>query len=183
MNVNTALLAGFAAGLAALGAAPAGAAAVVKSTETPAFISALPDGWSPSPDESALRLSGPSDENGLASLIAIRYYPAGDKSFPDADAYVRRQTTPSRFDPEGAPPAVVAAARAAGRKARRVVKDRPRTAHAGSMNSRQVPSREELVVVRGGRGFYVLSYAAPLTIFDRNRAAFLAVLAGFKPKL
>jgi hypothetical protein len=167
---------------AALGAASASAADVARSTETAAFASALPKGWAPSYEDAALRLSGPADDDGVVATIAVRYYSAGDKSFPDADVYVKRQSTPSRFDPDGAKPAVVSETRAAGRKARRIVKDRPRTAHPGSMNAAEVPAREEIVVVRGAKGFYVLTYAAPLTTFDGNRAAYLAVLAGFKPK-
>jgi hypothetical protein len=180
-KTSLARLAAALAALAMLSAAPAWAA-VAKSTETAAFAAVLPEGWSPSRDDAALRLSGPSDENGLASLIAIRYYAAGDKSFPNAESYVKRQSTPSRFDPDGAKPAAVSAARVAGRKATRIVKDRPRTAHPASMNAKEVQFREEIVVVRGDKGFYVLTYAAPLALFDENRPAFASSLAGFKPK-
>jgi hypothetical protein len=163
-------------------AAPSRAAAVSKSTDTGTFASALPDGWSPREEPDALILSGPVDENRLKALIVVRYYPAGDKTFSSADAYVKRQSAATIFDPPGAKPASVSSVQVAGVKARRIARELAKTANPGRMNSKEIPSREELVVVPGKSGFYVLSYAAPLALYDGNRTAFLTVLNGFKPK-
>jgi hypothetical protein len=179
--MNIPLLAVCAALTAANARAAAAANAVSKSTQTPSFAAALPEGWSPRQEPNAMLLTGPSDENRIRSRIVVRYYPPGDKTFSGADAYVKRQSSATMFDPPDAKPAVVTPTEAAGRKARRIVKELTKTADPGKMSSREIPSREELVVVEGKSGFYVLSYSAPAALFDANRAAFLAVLNAFKP--
>jgi hypothetical protein len=172
---------GLAAALASARAASS-TSAPAKTESAPTFVSAVPAGWITSRDEGALRFAGPADENGLAARIVVRYYSPGDKSFADADAYVRRQSAATPFDPPGAKPAAVTALRAAGRKARRIVRESSVSVPPNSMNAKDVPTREELVVLPAARGFYVLSYDAPSALFDKNRAAFELVLAGFKPK-
>lgn len=52
-----------------------------------------------------------------------------------------------------------------------------------SMKSKEVPTRQEQVVVPAKRGFFVLMNDAPASLAAPNRAAVKAVLAGLKPKL
>jgi hypothetical protein len=181
MSARGFLPAAIAAALALTAPSARAADGVALSTRTPEFAAGLPEGWSPRAEANALLFAGPSDENRIRSSIVVRYYPPGADGFADADAYVKRQSSPSIFDAADAKPAVVSPAEAAGRKARRIVKELTKTADPGKMNSREIPSREELLVVEGKRGFYVLSYAAPVSLFGRNRPAFVAVLKAFKP--
>ena len=83
-------------GLAAALAAARAAAAVpprasAEALDAPAFVTAVPAGWAGSRDEGAVRFAGPADENRQAAQIVVRYYAPGNKTFRDADAYVRRQ--------------------------------------------------------------------------------------------
>ncbi|MBI3564258.1 MAG: hypothetical protein HY079_03570 [Elusimicrobia bacterium] len=147
------------------------------------FECPTPPGWSSAVEDSALRLTGAADRDGLASMILVRYYPAGDQGFADADAYVARQTGAPLFKVPGEERGPAVAATVAGRKARRVVQTRFARWPDHAPDSKRVRRRVEHVVVPAAQGFYVLLDDAPASMAAANRKAFAAVVAGFKPKL
>lgn len=153
------------------------------ATPAPPFACPVPSGWTSTNDAASLRMTGPADANGVVSLIVVRYYPPDDKTFPSAAAYVKRQTDPPPFAIPGDKREPASAVAVAGRKATRVVKTSAIAVPPNSMKSKEIPTREEQVVVPGKRGFFVLMNDAPVSLAAPNRAAFKAVLDGFRPKL
>jgi hypothetical protein len=167
---------------------PAGAFLLIASVAlageaTLPFECPTPPGWSAATTEdSVLRMTGPADDNGVQSLILVRYYAPGDKIFPNAEAYIARQTEAPLFDLPGDKRGSATAATVAGRKARRVVDESSISVPPNSLGSKKVAMRREHVVVPAERGFFVLLNDAPRVLAAKNRAAFSAVLAGFRPK-
>lgn len=149
----------------------------------PPFACPVPAGWTSTGDGASMRMTGPADANGVVSLIVVRYYPPDDRTFPSAEAYVKRQTAPPLFAIPGDKREPASAVLVAGRKGTRVVKTSAVAVPPNSMKSKEIPTREEQVVVPGKRGFFVLLNDAPASLAAPNRAAFKAVLDGFRPKL
>jgi hypothetical protein len=156
-------------------AAPARAA-------SPPFECPVPSGWTSAEDGSSMRMTGPADANRIPSLIMIRYYGPDDRNFSSAEAYMKRQTVPL-FKVPGDKTGTASKIMVAGRKAARIVNTSAVSIPPNSMRSKEVPTRAEHVVVPAERGFYVLLNDSPASLAAANRAAFKAVLAGFKPKL
>lgn len=159
------------------------AAAAAAPSAAPPFDCPVPPGWTATRDGASVRMTGPADAHGVASLIVARYYAPDDKTFPSAEAYVKRQTAPPLFAIPGDQREPAAKAVVAGRKSTRLVKTSAIEAPPNAVKSREIATREEQVVVPAKRGFYVLMNDAPASLAAPNRAAFKAVLAGFKPKL
>ncbi|MFI5363336.1 MAG: hypothetical protein ACHQ49_15320 [Elusimicrobiota bacterium] len=126
---------------------------------------------------------GPRDQSGLSSMIVVRYYPPGDKSFPSAEAYAAAQTQKPLFQLPGDKRGPAAPTTVAGRKARRIVTEHSILYPPNSTLAKRVPMRMEQVVVPAERGFFVLLDDAPRSLSMKNRAAFKSVIAGFRPKL
>lgn len=148
----------------------------------PAFDLTPPSGWSLSDEESAVRISGPADKNGLAAFIVVRYHPPEDKAFADAAAYLAAMREKPLYEAPGTKIGPATEAVVAGRKARTFVKDDVAYVPPSRMDTKEVPMSEEHFVVPAEKGFYVLMYRAPSSLFAKNRGAFKKVLAGFKPR-
>lgn len=159
------------------------AAAAPSAAVSPPFDCPVPSGWASTGDAASRRMTGPADADGVSSLIVVRYYPPDDKTFPSAEAYVKRQTAPPLFVIPGDKREAASKVVVAGRKATRLVKTSALEVPPNSMKSKEVATRQEQVVVPAKRGFFVLMNDAPASLVAPNRAAFKAVLAGFKPKL
>jgi hypothetical protein len=162
-------------------AAPVPRAARVEKIDA-SFETVAPHGWASERSAEGLRLSGPLDDNGLQTFIAIRYVAPNDKNYSNADAYVARQTRKPEFMRRGWKAGAVTPIVVAGRQSRKFSKDTVEFVPPASMNTREIPMREEHVVVPAEKGFYVLLYGAPQSLFDAHRSAFKAALAAFKPK-
>lgn len=147
------------------------------------FDCPVPTGWSASQEDTALRLSGPSDKNGLSAFIVVRRYPPEQKSFANADAYMKTLMEKPLYEAPGTKIGPATATVVAGRKAQAFIKDGVAYVPPSRMDTKEIPTREEHVVVPAAKGFYVLMYYAPTSLFAKNRAAFKKVLSGFKPKL
>ena len=166
-------------------AAPCGAApkAAPKKTLTAAsFECPIPAAWSSrSKDEGAV-LTGPADKNKIAARIWIRRVPPDHPLYGTPAAYMERHTRKPDIASPGWTIGEVSEILVAGRKARRLVNDTSEFVPPSSMNSKEILIREEHVAFPAAEGFYVLVYSAPISLFEKNRAAFAQVLAGFKPK-
>lgn len=176
------------AGALACAALLASSAAAAPASPRPAILMdaafelRLPSGWSRKPGEmKMLVLVGPADADRVSALITARYYPPGDTAFPDMDAFLKRQTAPPLF--EGSPKTeTLPDLTVAGRKARHLARDASEFVPPSSMETREVPVREEVVALPAKTGFYVLTYRSPKSLHKKSRPAFQAVLKSFKPK-
>lgn len=141
-----------------------------------------PKGWTVATEDGRTVFAGPKDKNGVAALIEVRWVAPGDPSRPDADAYVDRLTKPGLVEVPGWKTHPPVKAVVAGRAARRVVLETSRFVPPHSRRSKEVPIREEHVVVPAAKGYFVLVYDAPASLAAKNAPAFKAVLAAFVPK-
>lgn len=170
-------------------AAPAAAADRMKpppsadTLMTPApFECPAPAGWTIVPELDGVTYLGPRDAHKLAVQINVRYIAPGHPSYADADAYLARLMQKPEFEIPGWKKEPVEPTTVAGRPARRARLDSSEFTPPRGRNAKEVPMREEHVVVPAAKGFYVLLYYAPKTLAAKNQAAFKSVLAGFQPK-
>lgn len=154
-----------------------------RAAEAPAPYSCpkAPKGWTSSVEDGRTAYVGPQDGHGVAAQIEVSWIGPGDPGRPDADAYVERLTKPGSAAPPGWKTGPVEKTTVAGRAARRVTMETTQFVPPHSRFAKEVKMREEHVVVPAAKGYYVLVYDAPASIAAKNRAAFRAVLAGFKP--
>jgi hypothetical protein len=167
--------------LAALVLLLAWPAAAAPSTAT--FQSAAPKGWSTIAEDDGVTYLGPRDEHKVAAQVNVRYVAPGDPAYADADAYVARLTKKPTLSVPGWKTYPVEKTVVAGRPARVVRLDASEFVPPRSRRSKEVPMREEHVVVPAAKGFYVIYFAAPKSIAGKSRGALKKVLAGFKPAL
>lgn len=182
MNMRTAL---FAFLFAVAPAAPSRAARAPspgKTFSAASFECPIPAAWASRGKGEEAVLTGPAGGGPIAARIWIRRVPPDHPLYPTAAAYVERHArTPDVQSPGwtvGKPEKI----RVAGREAERLVNDTSEFVPPSSTDAKEVPLREEHVAVPAAKGFYVLVYSAPRPLFEKNRAAFAQVLAGFKPK-
>jgi hypothetical protein len=157
--------------------------AAAAAAPAPPFTCAAPPDWSARRRPDGIVFSGPRDENGVASVIAIRYVGADNKLYATADEYVRRLTAKPDVAIPGRSVGTPTSASVAGRAARRVVSDVSDFVPPHSLKSKEVPVREEDLVVPAARGFYVVSFRAPRALFVRTHPTFARLLESFRPKL
>lgn len=171
--------------LAAAASAAPRAAKTPKQEKTMAsasFECLAPAGWTQKSEGAGrMTLLGPADENGVAAMISLRFVPPADATFPDLEAWYKRQTAPPLF--EGTKPTeVLKDVAVAGTKARHLARDASEFVPPSAMNTKEVPMREELVAVPAKAGFYLLTYYAPKTLHRKNRPVFESVLKSFRIK-
>ena len=175
--------------LAAVLAAPAAAAgkakppAMEKTMLDASFECGLPAGWSSTRESDGVTLLGPRDENKLAAQIRVRYVSPANRLYKNVDEYMTRMTKITDLSVPGWKIGKVEPASVAGRKSKRVLNDSSEFVPPGGRDSKEVPMREEHVVVPAAKGFYVLLYYVPRSLYAPQRPVFLKVLASFKPKL
>lgn len=153
-----------------------------KTMSTASFECPIPLAWaSQRKDEEAI-FTGPVDANKIAARIWIRHVPPEHPLYGTAAAYMERHTRKPDIASPGWTIGKVEEIVVAGRKSQSLVNDTSDFVPPSSMNTKEVPMREEHVTVPATKGYYVLVYSAPRTLFERHRSAFAKVLAGFKPK-
>lgn len=170
---------------AAVGAAAApkqGGKPVGKTVVDASFELAVPAGWRSEPKPDGAMLTGPAAE-GLASRVVARYVKPGNSLYATPEAYMARLNKPSSVPLKGWKNGPVETAEAAGRKALRMERDTFDYAAPDSVEPKEVAMREEHLAVPAAKGFYLLVYTAPKSIDAKQRKAFRAMVAGFKPKL
>ena len=87
------------------------------------FGYSVPPGWSAQNGDRGLSVLGPRDENGVASMISVRYVAPNDPSHKSADAYLERLASKPTVPVPGWKSGPAKPLAVAGRKARIVERD------------------------------------------------------------
>ena len=143
----------------------------------------VPAGWTLDRRDGAAVLTGPAAD-GVASLISVRFVKPGHALYGTAEAYMKRMTRPADIPMPGWKDGPVTTVTSGGRKALRLVRDTSEFSAPHSMQTKEIPLREEHLAIPAAHGFYLLVYTAPRSIDKAQRAVFRALASkGFKPKL
>jgi len=148
----------------------------------PTFQCALPASWYAQPRPGGISARSPEDDGGVAAVITVRYL-APDGPEKSADSYLARQTQKPAVEVRGWRIGAVQPALVAGRKARRLVNETSEFTPPAGAPPREIPMREEHVVVPAKTGFYLLLFYAPRSQYEKQKPAFARALASFQPKL
>lgn len=147
------------------------------------FKAAVPPGWRVTKDRegAGLQATAPGGSDGPAPTASAVYYAKGNPYFKDAADFLARQTSPSPIPVQGEKTGPVEAATLAGRKAQRVSRDTFAVYHPPAAEPREVAVKEEVTVLAGKEGFWVVTLSAPAPAWSKNAPAFKAFRDGFKP--
>lgn len=126
-------------------------------------------------------LTGPRSSEGASTQIEVRYYAPGNAVFPKADDFMSANLKPSVIPRKGEKPPVVEKAVVAGLPAKRFTRKSFQYIPPDSMDTREIPISEEVVLIEAKDGFYTLSYSAPTSLDAAQRLVFQKVLNSFKP--
>lgn len=179
------LLAGAASAAPAKRAAkgrPEAAMSRVEDVAQGRFKAAVPKGWrvTKDVDGTGLQATGPGGKDAPAPTASAVYYPNGNAYFKDAAAFLARQTAPSPVPVAGEKTGPVEAATLAGRKAQRLSRDTFAVYHPPAAEPREVAVKEEVTVVAGKDGFWVVTLSAPAAAWAKNAPAFKTFRDGFQ---
>lgn len=170
-------------------AAPCSAAAAQKTVPSPVknvsdttFGCALPSTWRIRQHQDGVSVSSPENDRGVASIITIRYLPPGGRE-KSADTYLARQTARPIVEVHGWRIGGIEPVIIAGRQAKRLVNEISEFTPSTEEAPREVPMREEHIVVPAKKGFYLLLFYAPRSRYEEQKASFARVVASFRPKL
>lgn len=149
----------------------------------------VPADWWQSRDEHAesrtkvqgMHLVGPKEKAPLAPTLSLRYFAPGNTVAPTAEAYLKRQLEPAPVPLKGEKTSEPKKVSAAGLPGESFVRDTFEFIPPRSLDTKQVPVREEYVILERKEGFFVLLYKAPSASFKRWRPAFQRVLDTFQP--
>lgn len=146
------------------------------------FTAAVPKGWRVTKDGSgtALQATGPDGKGAPAPAALAVYYAQGNPYFKDAADFLARQTAPSPVPVAGEKTGPVEDALLSGRPAKRLSRDTFAVHRAPAAEPREVPVREEVTVLAGKGGFWVVTVRAPTALWAKHAAAFAAFRDGFK---
>lgn len=158
-------------------ARPEAAMSRVEEVKAGRFKAAVPKDWrvTKAGDGAGLQATGPA---GTASAV---YYAKGNPYFKDAAAFMARQTEPSPIPVAGEKTGPVEEATVAGRKAKRVTRNTFEITHPPASEAKEVAFTEEVTVLAGKGGFWVLTLRAPSASWAKNAAPFKAFRDGFQP--
>ncbi len=133
----------------------------------------------------------PAEGEGPGMSLALEYYAPGNAYFPDAEAYLARQSAPEakqegeakgwlrdRF--KGKLVSKPQSVRANKSKGRRWVRELSQPYPPNTPSAKTFEMKTELVLIEGPKGFYVLSYTAPKNRFLKNRKVFQRALDTFE---
>jgi len=144
------------------------------------------------------RFDGPPTEEGVPASIALYWY-SGEKSFTTPESYINaRLGSMVREDAERG--RVTEDVLVADRKATRfqiktfelvkllserlpAVKDDDHIVYERVAPSRKVIMEEQYIVIPAAKGFFVLHYRAPESVFGSYREVFDKVTASFEPQV
>lgn len=158
-------------------ARPEAAMSRVEEVKTGRFKAAVPKDWrvTKAGDGAGLQATGPA---GTASAV---YYAKGNPYFKDAAAFIARQTAPSPIPVAGEKTGPVEDVTVAGRRAKRVARTTFEVTRAPGSEPKEVPFTEEVSVLAGKDGFWVLTLRAPSASWAKNAAPFKTFRDGFQP--
>jgi hypothetical protein len=153
------------------------------------FSCQIPKGWSQRREAGleqkekayGVFLTGPRSEDGASTQIELRYYARGNTVFPKAEDFLKANLAPSVIPKKGEKPPVVEKTKVAGLPAKRFTRKSFQYIPPSSMDTKEIPISEEIVLVEAKEGFYTLSYAAPQSLDAKQRPVFQKVLQSFRP--
>ncbi|MBI3552733.1 MAG: hypothetical protein HY077_09445 [Elusimicrobia bacterium] len=181
----------FAGLLLALGAPASakGAAYAAYELKEGRFSCQLPKDWSQRRDpgvearENAFGvfLTGPRSDDGVSAKIDVRYYAPGNKVFAKPDDFMKANLEPSPIPRKGEKPPKVEKTMVAGLPARRFTRHDAEFIPPSSLNTKEIPITDDVVLVEAKTGFYALTYSAPNSLYAKHRALFEHVIKTFHP--
>ncbi len=170
-------------GFALVAAAPAKSSAPKeRKWSADAFECVLPSAWYAEARPDGVSARSPEDDGGVASVITIRYM-SPDGPEKTIDSYLARQTAKPAVEVHGWSIGTPEPALVAGRASRRLVNATSEFTPPSGAPPREVPMREEHVLVPAAKGFYLLLFYAPRSQYAKQKRAFDRALAAFHPKL
>jgi hypothetical protein len=161
----------------------------VPGGEKDAFRCSVPADWRQTRDEHdderthtfGVLLSGPMGAEGISPTVSVRFYGPGNPTAETADAFINRQTRPSLVAPRDEETSKVSDAVVAGLKARTFARKTSEFLNPDTLDAKAVPVRQEVFVVPGPKGYFVLRFSAPVGSFDKWKPVFQEVRDSFKP--
>ncbi|TPW20385.1 MAG: hypothetical protein FD126_1741 [Elusimicrobia bacterium] len=146
------------------------------------FKATPPKGWRVTKDAEggALQVTGPEGSGGPAPKASAVFYAKGNPHFKDAADFLARQTAPTPVPIEGEKTGSVEDVKLSGRRAKRLRRDTFAVYRPPGGEPRDVALREEVTVLEGKEGFWVLTETAPPATWPRHAAAFAAFRDGFR---
>ncbi|TBR22912.1 hypothetical protein EPO15_06990 [bacterium] len=163
-------------------ARPEAAMSRVEEVSGGRFKAAAPKGWRVTKDRegTGLQVTGPAAPDAPAPTASAVYYAKGNPHFKDAADFLARQTAPSPVPIQGEKTGPVEEAKLSGRPAKSLRRDTFAVHRAPAAEPREVAVREELTVLQGKEGFWVVTVSAPAAAWAKQAAAFAAFRDGFK---
>ncbi|OGR95272.1 MAG: hypothetical protein A2V88_04975 [Elusimicrobia bacterium RBG_16_66_12] len=157
-------------------------ASPVKNVSAAAFECELPSAWRVRRRRDGVSANSPEHDLGVASVITIRYLPPGGPE-KSAGTYLARQTARPVVEVHGWKIGRIEPVIVAGRQAKRLVNETSEFTSSTEEVPREVPMREEHIVIPAKKGFYLLLFYAPRSRYEEQKAAFAHIVSGFRPKL
>jgi hypothetical protein len=181
--------------LAALLLATAGLASAAAQSYAPyalkegRFSCQVPKGWGTRRDVAVearekafgVFLTGPRSADGVAIKLDLRFYAPGNAVFGKPEDFMKANLQPDPIPRKGEKAPKVEKTTVAGLPARRFSRKSFEYVPPSSMDTKEIPVTEEVVLVEAKEGFYAMTYSGPDSLFAKNHAAFEKVLKSFRP--
>lgn len=151
------------------------------------FSCTAPADWARSADERTDKLegvhgfflAGPKGASEFAARMSVDYYAPGNKLFAASADFLKANLEPP-FKVDGEKTSPVSPARVGGLAAKRFTREHVVILPPAVVTAKRVKAKDEIVVVEGESGFWVLTYSAAQPDFKRLRPAFAKLLETFK---
>jgi len=134
-----------------------------------------------SKDTHSILLRGPESVDRLPATIVLAYYAPGNLLFDDAEKYLEAQTKPAIIPLLGEKTSNIKEVKIGKLNARTFTRSTLRYIPPHGSNPREIPMTEQHVVLDSEKGFFVLSYSAPGSIFREYCQIFRKILDTFQP--
>lgn len=121
-------------------------------------------------------LDGPKEDEGIEPTLSVRYFAPDNTFFAGAEGYLQRQFRPSRIKLSGETTSDARDVSVAGRPAKTFTRDTFRFFPPDSLDTKQIPVREEHFVVPHLGGFVVIRFEAPTKVFAVRRTVLQRLL-------
>jgi len=148
------------------------------------FRCEVPEGWNFDRDEReesrihyhGFSVDGPKGDEEIGPVLSIRFFAPDNTLFRGAPGYLARQLRPSRIKLAGEKTSEARDVIVAGRPAKTFTRDTFRFFPPDSLDTRQIPVREEHFVVPHLGGFVVIRFEAPTKVFAVRRTVLQRLL-------
>jgi hypothetical protein len=153
------------------------------------FALALPRGWPQRRDVRrdkkrnifSVTAEGQRNKAGAAVMILARFYGPGNGYFENGAAYLKRQYQEDILPPPpGEKTYPTKKTKLNGHEAKVFRRDASLVLPRNSLKAKDVPMREEHIVLDHAGGFFVVSYVAPKELYNRHYPAFTRARATFR---